>query len=475
LFAGVVYQQRDANWVKGTPFLYRFAQISTSDISTANRLHVWQVSWQAFLGRPILGYGPENAIYGINKHYDPRISEMWFDRAHNFVFDILLTSGIIGLLSYLFIFGLAGWLLFKNLKNNYYLSAVIISSLAGFLISNLFNFDTIGTWLPLLAILAFAGHWAKKEASENDLPKFLIKYDFAVAGIIIFILVLIGYFTALKPAYAGYLGAWSTAYADVSPEKAIDYLNRAIALDTYGNRELVLQLSELDRQINESSEFDSIKKKEYFELSEKALLDYLKTDPHNVQAKVFLSLLYQSYAQENSFYTGESIEIMKGALGDSSQKKEIYNILAQGYYLEGDLDQAIENLKISLSVNNWDEDQYLNLINILSQKKDLVEMDKYIQEFLVTIKNITPDGYRRLGQYYFNIGNVAEAERVVRDLAIPADLDYLPTRISLASIYEFRGEYDRAMDYAREMIQLHSEWTDTLNDYIRYLEDKKKQ
>jgi tetratricopeptide (TPR) repeat protein len=475
LIGGFAYQQRDSNWVKSVSFLHRFVQISLSDISTANRLRVWRVSWQSFLDRPLLGYGPENAIYGINKHYDPKISETWFDRAHNFVFDTLLASGIIGLLSYLAIFGLVFVLLFINLKRNYYLSAVLISSVAGFLASNLFNFDTLGTWLPLILILAFIGHLIKKENDEYELPKFLVKYDFAVIGAMIFTLVLISYFNVIKPAYAGYLGAWSSAYSSIAPEKAVDYVDRAIALDTYGNRELVLQFSELDRQINESSEFDSIKKKEYFELSEKALLNYLKTDPQNIQAKIFLALLYQSYAQENSFYIGESIKIMEDSIKDSPQKKEIYNILAQGYYLNGDRGKAIETLKVSLSINNWDEIQYLNLINILSQEGNKAEMDKYAQEFLATIKDITPDGYRRLGQYYFNVGNLAEAERVVRDLAIPADPNYLPTRISLASIYEYRGEYDRAINYAGEMIRLNPEWSDTLNDYIKYLEDKKQE
>ncbi|MFA6526121.1 MAG: O-antigen ligase family protein [Candidatus Buchananbacteria bacterium] len=475
LFGGLAYQQKDSAWVKGVPFLYRFTQISFNDPSTVNRLLIWQVSWQAFMDRPILGYGPENAVYGLNKHVNPKISEMWFDRAHNFIFDTLLASGIIGLFSYLAIFILAFWLLAKNLKRNYYLSAILIGSLSGFLVSNLLNFDTIGTWLPLVLILAFIGFWAKNDDSEDNLPKILIKYDFAFIGAALFALVLAGYFTVLKPAYAGYLGAWATAYADGSPDKAIINLDKAINLGTYGNRELAFQLSEYDRQINESDKFSSDDKKKYFETSEKALLDYLKSDPHNFQAKVFLALLYQSYAGENSFYAAESIKVMEEAKNDSPQRKEIYNILAQGYYLQGNPDKAIENLKLSLAINNWEEDQYLNLINILSQKKEMAEMDKYIAEFLVNVKNITPNGYKRLGQYYFVAGKVDEAERVVRDLAIPADPDYLPTRIALSSIYESRGEYDRAINYVSGLIQAHPEWADTINDYIKYLEEKKNK
>ncbi|MFA5021155.1 MAG: O-antigen ligase family protein, partial [Patescibacteria group bacterium] len=475
LFGGLVYWQRDSAWVRSVPFIYRFTQISVNDVSTANRLRVWRVSWQAFLDRPLLGYGPENVVYGINNHYDSRITETWFDRAHNFILDTLLTSGVIGLLSYLAIFGLAFWLLFKNLKRNYYLSAVLISSLAGFLVSHMFNFDTIGTWLPLVLFLAFIGHLAKKDEDFNEIPKFFVKLDFVFMGVIIFALALVSYFNVIKPVYAGYCGAMASAHSSQSPQKSIGYLDRAINSDTYGNRELVLQLSELDQQINSSNEIDLVKKKEYFEFSEKSLLKYIKNDPHNLQAKIFLALLYQSYADENSFYAGESIRIMEESVKDSPQRKEIFNILAQGYYLKGGRRKAIEYLKSSLAINNWDELQYLNLINMLSQEKDLVEMDKYIHEFLINIKNISPDGYKRLGQYYFNSGNVDEAERVVRDLAIPADPDYMPTRIALASIYESRGEYDRAINYAQEMINAHPDWSETLNDYIKYLEQKRNE
>jgi len=474
LAGGAVYQQRNSTWVKSLPFLYRFTQISATDASTIDRLRVWQISWQAFLDRPVLGYGLENVIYGINKHYNPKISEMWFDRAHNFVFDTLLASGAVGLLSYLGILSLAFGLLIKNLKRNYYLGAILASSLAGYLVSNLFNFDTISTWLPLVLILAFIGHWAKKDNSDNNLPQFLVKYDFVFIGVVIFTLGAISYLTVLKPAYAGYLAAWASAYTGQFPEKSISYMERAIALNTYGNRELVLQLSDFDRQINESKEFDSIQKKKYFDLSEKALLNYLKIDSHNIQPKIFLALLYQSYAAENSFYIGESIRVMEASINDSPQRKEVYNILAEGYYLNGDYDKAIEYLKISLTVNNWEEEQYFNLINILSQQKNLIEMDKYIGYFLANVKNISPDGYKRLGQYYFNVGNIDEAERIVRDLAIPANPDYLPTRIALASIYESRGEYDRAINYANSMIQEHQDWAKTLNEYIKYLEEKKK-
>jgi O-antigen ligase len=474
LFGGLAYWQKDSAWVKGIPFLYRFTRISLEDPSTVNRLMIWQVSWRAAMDRPLLGYGPENAIYGLNKRYNPKISEMWFDRAHNFIFDTLLASGLIGLLSYLLIFAVAGWLLIRNLGRNYYLSAILIGALGGYLVSNLLNFDTINSLLPLLLFLAFVGYWSKKDNSENNLPEFFVKYDFVFVGAAVFLLAALSYLTVLKPAYAGYLGAQANAYATSHPDQAIAYLDQAIGLNTYGNREFVLRLSEYGRLINQSDKFSSTDKKKYFEDSEKATIDYLKTDPQGFQTKVFLALLYQSYAKENSFYAGESIRVMEEAKSDSPERKDIYNILAQGYYLKGDYDKAIENLKTSLSINNWEEDQYLNLINILSQKKDLVEMDKYITEFLANIKVITPDGYKRLGQSYFNIGRVDEAERIVRDLAIPVDPNYLPTRIALASIYEFRGEYDRAINYVNELIHAHPDWAEIINDYIKYLEEKKK-
>jgi hypothetical protein len=71
--------------------LRKLAAISTNDITTQSRLLTWQASWQEFWSGD-LGLRPENYYYVFNKRFPTAIfrdagSQIWFDRAHNIIFD----------------------------------------------------------------------------------------------------------------------------------------------------------------------------------------------------------------------------------------------------------------------------------------------------------------------------------------------------------------------------------------------------
>ncbi|MFH1392729.1 MAG: O-antigen ligase family protein, partial [bacterium] len=74
------------------------------------RMVSWRISWSAFKERPILGWGPENYILAFAKHYDPNwpITE-WFDKAHSNFWEFSVTTGALGLLSYLSLFIVSGF------------------------------------------------------------------------------------------------------------------------------------------------------------------------------------------------------------------------------------------------------------------------------------------------------------------------------------------------------------------------------
>ncbi|PIV12636.1 MAG: hypothetical protein COS47_01530, partial [Candidatus Nealsonbacteria bacterium CG03_land_8_20_14_0_80_36_12] len=74
------------------------------------RFVVWEIGFKGWQERPWLGWGPENFEFVFAKHFNPCLflsecgGEVWFDRAHNVLFDTLVSSGIIGFLSYLSVF-----------------------------------------------------------------------------------------------------------------------------------------------------------------------------------------------------------------------------------------------------------------------------------------------------------------------------------------------------------------------------------
>ena len=95
---------------KGRSFaivLYQFGQILNGNIQDnfgSNRIYSWRVIFNFFKEKPIFGHGPDTVfdlwmrkeyIYSMEKY------KVYFDKAHNDYLQVLVTTGILGLTSYL--------------------------------------------------------------------------------------------------------------------------------------------------------------------------------------------------------------------------------------------------------------------------------------------------------------------------------------------------------------------------------------
>lgn len=120
--------------------------------STAVRLELWQSGWQAFLQKPILGYGLENQKEVYVKYYRSDWAlyarpNTYSDRAHNIILDTLLTGGVLGL-GFFIVFL---WWVYRNLllafnKEEYQeVAAFLLWSLSVYLVSLMFNFSVTPT------------------------------------------------------------------------------------------------------------------------------------------------------------------------------------------------------------------------------------------------------------------------------------------------------------------------------------------
>lgn len=476
LFGALVINQKDSSWVQSTLFLKRLTSISRSDFSTNNRLLTWQVTYEAFKDRPILGYGPENIIYGINKYYNPDITEQWFDKAHSFIFDYLGSSGIIGLSAYLFIFVAAVFSLWKLKKKDFQLPIIILALIIAYLFSNLFVFDTINTWILIITVLAFLGFFSHDSEQEYFwyLSKGIKKLGNLFFYISIILVILLAYNVLWLPAKANSTSIDAVRNYVIDPNKVLALYKQSLAYNTYGNSEIASQLAKYSLQTLDNKDFSFQLQKQIFEEAEKSSLDVLKKDPHDIRTRLILAELYQKFSSFNDFYINESINIVSSNTSDSPNRLEVYTILAQGYYLKKDLTKSMEYLDKILTISQRRESDYLNAINIALQLKDYPKMNNYIDQFNQHFPVASSESYRLIGKYYFEAGLIDKAEMVLTEKAIPSNPDNPSVYISLASIYESRKEYQKAIDYLRDISFTHPNWQETINGYIKYLEDLKK-
>ena len=160
---GFVLTRENSFWQK-VPGLERFTDISITDPTLQTRLISAGVSLDAInpakngAHRFLIGYGWENFNIAYNKYYNSeymRYESLWFDRAHNKIFDVLVMTGVLGLLSFLGIWLSVFYLAFKKISEKGVAIPIIFFGSAYF-IQNLFVFDQITTYIPLFAFLAFA-------------------------------------------------------------------------------------------------------------------------------------------------------------------------------------------------------------------------------------------------------------------------------------------------------------------------------
>lgn len=146
-------------------------------LASKARIVVWEGSLKTFLERPILGFGPENYEVVFTKNFHPCLflpecgGEIWFDRAHNIIFDTLVSTGILGFFSFLLIFlSIFLILLKKFLKKEISFSTFSIFSalFSSYLLQNLTVFDMPASFLMLFLSFGFINNlYTSKERKLN--------------------------------------------------------------------------------------------------------------------------------------------------------------------------------------------------------------------------------------------------------------------------------------------------------------------
>jgi len=149
-----------------------------NESSFQTRLLSLQSSWRAFTDSPktmLIGWGQEHFMTGYNKYYDPRhgtVEDAWFDRAHNKIADVAVTGGIVGLVTYLALFGILGWYLAHIAKRGGDSRKIVIACVAllvAYFAQNLAIFDLPQTYVNFFLLMAFLD-WLWADGRTNGAP-----------------------------------------------------------------------------------------------------------------------------------------------------------------------------------------------------------------------------------------------------------------------------------------------------------------
>lgn len=136
------------------------------------RFSAWKITVEAIKERPLLGWGPENFSIGFDKYYQPSLPYIskawggWWDRPHNILLDVAVSSGLVAMGLYLALFGALFWQLQKLKAKPKETTALLQNSdptmahgiqaaLVGYFVANIFSFDGFSSYLLFFLLIGY--------------------------------------------------------------------------------------------------------------------------------------------------------------------------------------------------------------------------------------------------------------------------------------------------------------------------------
>ena len=299
----------------------------------------------------VLGWGQENFNYIFNANYSPAMygQEQWFDRAHSVFLDWLVASGFIGLITYLSLYVLFLYVLWKS-KLSLASKSVLTGLLAGYFINNIFVFDNLASYVPFFALLGFGAFLSLESAGEKEevAPLFSVKeysvdaITYVIAPIIVIVLVSGVYFLNIIPLQANtsLIAALQTCQGAQGVVPDVKAFESTLDIGSYmANQEAREQTLTCAPNII-GGQFPSTIQKAFSALADKVIADQIAATPKDARI----------YTLAGSFYTStrafdKALPLLEKAHTLSPEKQSIDFDLASTYVNIGKVDQAVALLK----------------------------------------------------------------------------------------------------------------------------------
>ncbi|MES2087636.1 MAG: O-antigen ligase family protein [Patescibacteria group bacterium] len=336
-----------------------------------SRCLLWPIAFQGVKENPILGWGQESFNYVFNKYYDPRMysQEQWFDRTHNVFLDWLIAGGILGLLSYLSLFGVALYYVWRKKGPFSFMEKGLITGLlVAYFVHNLTVFDNLTSYILFVMVLA----WIESSVEKNPsfLEKKLHNLDHGVRDQIIIPIVSVGVIFIIYIVNVPAMLASSTLIAALSnhpggPSENIAYYEKAFSYGTFADPEILEQLIQATNQAATVAGVDPKIKSDFFNLATERAKIQLKRTPDDARYFLFAGSLASSFGDFDTAITD-----LSKAVTLSPKKQTIMFSLGTTYLAKGDSQKAVEVLKTAFDLDpSYDEARRLYALALVYDGK----------------------------------------------------------------------------------------------------------
>ena len=458
---------KEAEFVKNSRYLRRIANTSFSSATVQTRIWAWEAGikgWKESAKTMVFGWGPENFNLPFAKNFNPKFfisptSETFFDRAHNMFIEILVTMGILGLASYIYLLAAAFICLKKLLKNEEFkmYGTGLFAALVAYIIHNFFIFDILPNFMVFFSILGFISY-ANGYSRKSNEACLLIKNQkilkLFVLLIVIFLSMLI-YKTNIVVAKANRMAFKATILTgEGNFEKRLDEFKKSLSHDVPGVYEYRHRLADYligpggpslkDWGVKEAYEFSVAEVEKNIQLT---------------RGLNHIPYLYAGRLNMNLGYNDKALNYLNKALEISPTFIRTYYEIAQAYLNENNHRDAILSYQKALDLNpesgasHW----YLGWAKINSgDKSGIKDAEK---AFFVPEKYQTIEELSRISHFYSKErdfhGMISFYNELVQVALSQNNQPLWEYYMFLAEAYGNLGQIDKAFDYTKKAVEIN--------------------
>ncbi len=465
MLVAVFLAVRESSFVKQSETLSRFASISLTDRTTTARFQIWNMAYQGFVEKPLMGWGQENFSYVFNKYYSPEMysQEQWFDRAHNQFLDWLIAGGLPAFVLYIAFFVLVVWVVMRSEVLSVPEQAIILGLLAGYAFNNLLVFGDLMSSVYFFAILAFA-----HGLSKRGVPRFMFLSrplkDTTVAAIAPFVVVVVvvGGWALNAPGIARAQDLLNAVMTQVpvsdgkgglvgqakDPKIQLAQFKGVVGPGVWpgtrlGWQESTEQLMQFSSNIASNS-VDPALKQEVFAFAEKSAQALLASRKNDARLQLFFGAFEDTYGRH-----AEAIAMLNQALVNSPKKQQIMFQLGVVHLNAGDAKSALVPFKAAFDEAPSYTDARVLYAAVLFYNGQYKEADTLLIEGFGTV--LVDDS--RLLQVYTNTKQFDRVQGVWKN-KIAANPKDAQLHAGLASAYFGAGDKTNAISELRLAAQL---------------------
>jgi len=399
--------------------------------------------------------------------------EQWFDRTHDVFFDWLVAGGILGLLSYLSLFGAILYYLWRPKGNQIFSlteKAIFTGLLVGYFVHNIFVFDNLTSYILFFVLLAYI-HTRVTESDSSILCSYKTVDEETLKWVVIPIVavVLIGsvYYVNWRPYVAAstLVQAMQPKYATSSsvtgarlldPMQNLSLYKKALSYHSLGDseiRENLMQTAlsfarpEVPRPIQDA----------FLTLAKTELDNQLEISPQDTRYLLFTASLLDSYGQYDTALT-----YFKRAQESSPTKQTILfafinNAISRKSYVEA----------LSLAKFAFEEQKSFDTARIIYASTLILNREFKMASDILTERFGTSLLYNdQIINAYNVVGQWKVSIQILKSY-LSGNPDDAQARLSLASTYVAMGDKASAIKELLSMEKDFPEYKSQLDGYLQ--------